>query len=428
MDRTPGEGMLQSRARLTLALIFALSPLAASAQLELTGGQSARATDNARKAATAENSDLESRTYLKASYVSDPGRCEASFAGILGYSMWQDDSFDSKSDGTMDLDSQCELTTGLFWDLDNNLREVRQDSTGSDTPSNTTQKNVFSTGPRYIWRVGGTDSIALDTKYENTEFSEPEETGSERYVGSIAWNHLFSQTLSGGVSLFASRTEFDSGAEVDVETLRATFQKRWATTALSGAFGVSEIESDFGGTTRSSDGLVGEIDLTRALNPSTDWYLRAARELTDRTSSFDIRFEDFEFNLNESLTVQTTTLSTGINKAFSDRSSFNAKVFANQSDLLETNELEESAGLDVRYSRALSELLTGFASLGYRYTAFEEDESDDETINLELGLDYQVSRDLSVTGQLGQEQKNSDVPSREYDELWILVGVEYRFR
>jgi hypothetical protein len=72
--------------------------------------------------------------------------------------------------------------------------------------------------------------------------------------------------------------------------------------------------------------------------------------------------------------------------------------------------------------------VSGDTLIGYRYQAFEEDNSDDEAINLQFGLNYLASRDLSISARVGHEQKTSDVPSREYTEFWAQVGVEYRFR
>ncbi|WP_431190869.1 hypothetical protein [Marinobacter alexandrii] len=45
-----------------------------------------------------------------------------------------------------------------------------------------------------------------------------------------------------------------------------------------------------------------------------------------------------------------------------------------------------------------------------------------------MGLDYLMSRELKVYGQVGHEQKDSDVPSREFRETWVQLGIEYRFR
>lgn len=411
-----------------VAVVLTLASLPVQAQLQISGSQAARFTDNARKTVTNGKSDVESSTSLTATYESEPGRCNASLATTVGYSIWLNDSFDNETSASMNLDSECELATGLFWDLDNSLSEVTQDNTQSDTPANRTRKNIFSSGPRYVWRPGTLDTISLSARYENTEFDEPEETDSERSTGSIAWSHLFSQTFSGGISTGYTKTELDTGAEITVETIRVTFDKRWAVTSVSGSIGLSESETELGSTSQASDGLVGQLDVTRTLNPSANWYLKAARELTDRTSSFDLQFEEFEFNLNESATVQTTSLSTGLRKGFSDQGSLNIEVFANQSDLLETDELEESAGLNLGYSRPIRGQFSGNTSLGYRYMTFEEDQSDDEVIEAQLGLSYQASRELSVSARIGHEQKTSDVRSREYDEFWAQLSVGYRFR
>lgn len=398
------------------------------ANTEITLGLDTRVTDNARKASDNETSDLETRTYIRAVYQSDPGRCNVDFSGTLGYFHWLDSTFDNEGYAEVDFNGNCELADRLYWDVSNNLREVNQDSRQSNTPDNTTRKNVFSTGPRYLWRLNDRNWLNLSARYENTEFSEPEETDSERYVGTVAWDHLVSKTLTAGLSTSYSRTEFDTGAEVDVQTVRATFTKIWATTRVSGAIGVSEIETRFGSTTQTSNGLVGEIDLTRNITPNLDWYLRGARELTDRTSNFDIRFGELEFNLRDSISVETTAISTGMNQRFSDRSSLNLELYANQSDYLNSTEREDRSGLNSRYSRPVTELTTGYLALGYDYTKFQSDQADDQQLRFELGADHQASRDLSLIAKIGHERKTSDVHNREYDENWVLVGVEYRIR
>lgn len=405
---------------------LALSAPVARANLNLYAGQEAKYSDNARQTPDNTSDDVESRTFIRGTYLSDPGRCMASFDGLLGYSTWVDDAYASETEAYMDLLSHCDAGRGFSWSLDNNLRDVTQDTTANNTPENTTRKNLFSTGPNYVLRLGPVDALIFSARYENTEFEEPEETDSDRYRGTASWDHRFSQTFTAGLSSDYSQVDFDSGAEVDIVSVRTTASKRWATASFTGSLGVSEIETRFGNGTRSSNGLVGELDISRELNPSAEWYLSAARELTDRTSSFDIQFDRFEFDLNESLSVETTALATGLRKRFSDHSSLDIEVYANRSDQLETSDTEDNAGLELGYTRLLAERLTGSARLGYEYSSFERDQSDDELAVLELGVDYQASRELAIRGRVGHERKTSDVPSREYDENWITLGVEYR--
>ncbi|MBY6032527.1 outer membrane beta-barrel protein [Marinobacter daepoensis] len=413
---------------LPLAVAVGVCSLPAQAQTEVTIGMDSRFTDNARKSYRDESSDLEARTYITAGYKMDPGRCNADFKGTLGYSYWQDDSFESESFAEMDFLGDCELANQLYWEVANNLREVNPDSRESDTPDNRTRKNVFSTGPRYLWRLNDTNWLNLSARYANTSYDDPEETDSERYTGSVAWNHLFSPTFTGGVSASHSRTEFDYGAEVDVTSVQLTFENRWISTSVSGSIGVSEIETDYANSQQSSDGLVGQLDLTRTINPSLEWYLNASRELTDRTSTLDLRFGDFEFNLRESITVENTALKTGLNKRFSDVSSLNAGVYAYRSDYLDSEETEDKIGVNIRYSRRLAELTSGFVSLGFDQQSYDSDDTTDDVARLSFGVEHQATRDLNLMARAGRDTKRSDERNREYDENWVLVGLEYRLR
>jgi len=400
----------------------------AQAQVELTGGLDSRFTDNASKASRDEQSDLESRVYLKADYASDPGRCNATFSGTLGYSNWLDSTFDDEAYGEMDFLGDCELANQLYWDVANTLREVTQSSRSSDTPDNRTRKNVFSTGPRYNWRINDTNWLTLSTRYENTEFSEGDTSDTERYLGAAAWNHAFSKTFNGGVSANYSRTEYDTGAEVDVRTVNLTFGRNWPTMDVSGAIGVSEIETKAGSSSQSSDGLVGELSIQRALTPSSDWYLRAAHQLTDRSSNVDFVFENFQFSLEDSITVETTTVSTGFDNRFSNGATLNVEFYGSQSDYIDDPEREDGGGVNFRYGRPMAERTTGHIGLGYDYLTYASDELDERITRVEVGAEHEASRDLSLTAKVGHQNKVSDAPTSEYDENWVLVGLEYRFR
>lgn len=418
--------------RASLSVVWSMAALAMTvsshgvAQTQVWAGLDTRFTDNARKTDTNETTDWETRGYLNASFLSDPGRCTSAFDGTLRYTWWPESTFDDDAFGEMDFNGACELAQGLYWDASNSLREVTRNSRASSTQDNRTRKNVFGTGPRYTWRMTNTDWLTLRALYENTEFEESQKPDTERYSGTIAWNHLFSPTFNGGLSTSYNQTEYDNGAEVDVTSVQVTFDNRWAATRLSGAVGVSEIESTSAGSSLTSDGFVGELDLQREITQSSSVYLRGARELTDRTSTFDIRFGEFVFNLQETISVETTTLSTGYNQRFSAGDTVNAEVYANRADYLESDEREDRTGISLRYNRPVAELTTAFAELGYERLAFESDDQTDNLARLTLGVEHSVTRDLNLIARLGREQKNSDDAAREYTEHFVLVGAEYR--
>ena len=410
---------------LFVAAATAVSSVATAEPLKISAGNDNRHSDNAREAPSNEESDTETRLRVSVSHQSDPGRCTSNLGATLGYGYWHSDTFDPETYTNADFSGECELAHQLNWAVSDNVRDVSQDSRGPSTPDNTTRKNVFRTGPNYTIKLSPRDSIQLSAEYENTQFEEAEETDSDRLIGIIAWNRLFSPTFSGGVSASTDRAELDTDEEIDKDTLSLVFNKRWPAMRVSGSVGNSRIESRFRGVSQESDGVVGDLMLERELNPSSEIYLQASRQLTDQTSDFDIQFDDFEFNLRETTTVEVTALEAGLGKRFSDASSVNIGLTASRSDYLQTTDKEERAGLSLRYSRPLGSRLdfnVGASMTHYRY---EDEGEDDELFNSNVGLTYKASRDLSVSGQIGHKQRTSDLVSREYTENWIALGLTY---
>ncbi|WP_273623484.1 outer membrane beta-barrel protein [Marinobacter sp. DS40M6] len=404
-----------------------VSQLATAEPVSLSGGLTNRFSDNTTRDADNEISDTETRVNLRLSHQSDPGQCQTDTFADIGYGIWHDKTYDPETYTTLDFLGNCELFQGFSWEVADNLRDVEQDSRGTETPDNTTSKNIFRTGPTYVLPLGKVDQLRFSAQYEQTEFSETDETDSDRYIGSLAWNHLFNQSLSGGITVTANRAEFDTGAEIDTDVITLDFSQTWATTRLSGSLGVSEIESRFGGTTQSSDGVVGNVSLERDINPVTTFYLDASRELTDQTSDFDIRFGEFVFDLREISEIEVTAVDTGIRRQFSDGAQLNVNAFANRADYIRTNETEDRLGLVIGYRRPVIPLLTFQSNVRYQYETFEEDNVDEETASLDVGLTYEITRDLGITGRIGHTSRSSDFNPSEYEENWVLVGLDYRF-
>ncbi|SNB55479.1 Putative beta-barrel porin 2 [Marinobacter sp. es.042] len=404
-----------------------LANSASAAPLTLSGGLINKLSDNTAQSSSNEITDIETRANLRVSHLSDPGRCSSETLADLGYGIWHEKTFDPETYTSLDFQGGCDLGRGFSWELSDNLRDVALDSGGTDTPDNTTRKNVFRTGPSYTLSFTQIDQLQLSAKYENTEFSEPEEADSERYVASAAWNHLFSQSLSAGISLSTNQAEFDTGAEIDTDVASVIFSKTWSTTRIAGSLGVSQIESDFGGSSQSSDGWVGNIELERDINPVTLFYLNASREFTDQTSDFDIRFGEFVFDLRELSEVEVTAIDTGVRRRFKDASQLEISVFANRADYIRANETEDGLGLSIGYRRPVIPLLTFNSTLRYQYETFDVDNVDQETASLDAALTYELTRDLGITGRIGHTTRTSDAPTSEYEENWILIGLDYRF-
>ncbi|MEP1216141.1 MAG: outer membrane beta-barrel protein [Marinobacter sp.] len=428
MARSAGPRKCPEIFRFTIACaVFSAANIAQSEPLNLSGGVTSRFTDNAARTSSNETSDTETRANLALTHRTDPGKCESRTAAELGYGVWHDETFDPRNYVALDFDGDCEIARGLSWEASDNLRDVTQNARASDTQDNRTRKNVFSTGPVYSLMLGQLDQLTFSAKYQNTEYSEPEDPDSDRYIGTASWNHIFSQTLSGGLQFRTNRAELDTGAEIDTDVATVVFSKSWQATSLSGSVGVSEIESRFGGNTQKNDGVVWNFSLDREINPVTQAYIRGSRELTDQTSDFDIRFGEVVFNLREVSAVEVTALSAGFVRQFSDASTIDVGVFGNRSHYFRTDEVEEAVGFAVNYNRTISTLLTLQTRARYRHRSFDSDNIDSDTYSADIGLTYELTQALDVSSRVGHTTRDSDSGFGEYQENWVSLALNYQF-
>lgn len=427
MDDVHGSGRIRWVTSIGAGLLIAGTGSAMAATSSLSGGIDNRYSDNARRAESNEQSDLETRVNLNIQHLSDPGQCTSAVDMGLGYGYWHDDTYDSEVYTNGTLQGQCELARGLVWQASNTVSHVTRDNRRADTQDNQTRKNVFRTGPVYTLQLTQVDQLQFSAAYEQTEFEEREEPDSDRVTGTAAYNHSFSDTLQGGLSTSAQRTELDTGAELDRESAVVTFSKVWATTQVSGSLGKNRLETRLGSQTVSSDGITGTFNLSREINPSSEFTLNANRQLTDRTSTLGLRFDDFNFNLTESDAVEVTVVRAGYNTRFSDGSAFRAEISTSRSDYVQTGNREERTGIDLRYSRPVTTLLSWFADAAYEHQRFEDEGAEDQVALLSVGLDYQLSTRMDIRSAVGRQQKTSDIAAREYEENWVAVSLNYQF-
>ncbi|MGQ7274703.1 outer membrane beta-barrel protein [Marinobacter sp. V034] len=410
---------------LTVSLpLFSLIAFAEPATVSV--GADARFSDNVRRSNTNAESDLETRATVYIRKKSDPSDCNSDFSADLGYGVYQNDTYDPQTYTTIDWLGSCKVTERFYWDVSNNTRDVVQDTRDSTTPDNTTRRNIFSTGPRYVIRLSQIDMLQFSAGYENTEYKEPDERDGNRILGSASWNHLFSETFSGGLSLYADKNELDNDQEISRQTASVTFDKQYTTTRLSGSVGVTHLENTFQSFDSESDGWVGNIRLDREITESAFAFIEVSQELTDQTDDYDVEFNGFTYGLRDSSAVTVTALRSGLTKRFSNTSRLNVSVNADRSDYELTGIVEDRAALVVGYSRPVSEFVDINMGAEYAYLTYSDDDSEDNILSLDVGLTYQAAKDLSFDGRIGHNERASTVSNREYDENWILVGVEYR--
>jgi hypothetical protein len=409
-----------------LILVFAAGKVAQAAPAKLSMGLDNRYSDNAGKTNTDAQSDLESRITLQFSKSSDPGVCNSSIGGSLGYGYWYDDTFDPEFYTNGQFTGVCALSPYFSWQVSDRIRQVTQNSRNADTPDNRTRKNTFSTGPTYRLPITDVDTVSFSATFENTEFEESAPTDSNRLSGGISYSHLFNPTMQGGVSTSIGRTELDTGEELDTEAINLNLSKSWTTTSASGAVGANRLESRSGTQEISTDGVTFNLRLNRDVSDSSSVFVTANRQLTDRTSTIALAFEDFNFNLTDTSAVEVTAFQAGYRNAFSGGASFSVGVESSRSDYIESGNTEESQKATASISSPVSGVSSVSANVSYKLSSFDGG-SDDQLVTTSIGYNHRLSQKLSLTSRVGHENKSSDVSVRDYQENWVSVSINYTF-
>ncbi|MDX1754878.1 MAG: outer membrane beta-barrel protein [Marinobacter sp.] len=427
MDRKrllPGD--IPSVNRFVLFLTMVLSQTALAEPPNLTLGLVNRYSDNATRVPENAEDDVETRVTVRFDHQTDPGACSAQTAADFGYGVWADDSFDPETYTELAFLGDCSLTDNLRWELADNMQDVVQNGQSVDTPDNRTRKNVFRTGPVVSARVSQVDLIELSGQYEKTTFEENSDIDSDRLVGSVWLNHTFSRATELGIQFVADRAELETDEEIDRDTLSLTFNQTWSATRLVGSVGYSEYESRFMDTMVESDAVVGEMSLERDVSASTVFFLSASHQLTDQTAAFDVQLGDITVDLQETIGVEVTTVRTGLQTIYSDRSRLEIAAFLNKSDYLQTDDEEDSRGVDMNVRFPVVTRLDGLLGARLERRAFEPEDQDDTIVDVDVGLSYQATRKLDVIGRAGRSSRDSNFPNNEYEDNWFELALEYR--
>ena len=153
------------------------------------------------------------------------------------------------------------LEERLSWDVSHARSEQRRNSRDVDIRNNNESRDLISTGPTLIMRLGATNNLIVGGQYSEVRYEDTSESDSERLLGSLAWQHLLSQTSSLSANYQYNEVKFDeSEEEYTYHRLFGTYGVKLKSSGYTISAGANRAERDFGDDT---DGFFGQIQ----------WYL-----------------------------------------------------------------------------------------------------------------------------------------------------------
>ena len=211
---------------------------------------------------------------------------QAQVSGMLEYRNYLGNEFGDEFRGTMDGAVNWVLVPErLAWDFTDNLGLYPVSLRAPDVPDNLQQTNVFSTGPKFRFRISPTMQGQAELRYVDSRAEETEAFDSQRLVGVLRGIYELNPTRRISANLVAQNVDFSEDLLANDFTgysVFAGYVENLSQIDLDFALGFTELDFDRGDN--ASGPLVRAGIDWRATGSST-FSLDAAWEYTDAASS-----------------------------------------------------------------------------------------------------------------------------------------------
>ena len=389
-----------------------------------------RYSDNINKNQQNPQTEYEHRVGIGINKTAVGGPCEGDASGEVAFIHYQEETNDDEVTGLLDLNGQCQPNPWFRWNARNTLRDVRSDAAAPDSPANRERRNVFATGPTFIWPITPRDELSLDLEYQMTRFQESTVDDTDRYTATSRWTRLFTRQLQGG--LFASYSDIDirrTNEELTQEEVGAFFQYERGQGLWSGEIGNTWLTSEQGPFEQRTSALTGNLRYAHQWTPDTGGFIGVRRQLTDASTDLDLEIPGLDFNLRETTAVEVTAVNAGLQQAWTQRTDSSLEVAWTESQYQRSGVREERYTANADTNHRFTEQLTGNWRLGYDREDFDIGKVLFHTYRTSIGLDYQRTRALSFDAAVGYEKRDIEgADGNRYDEAWVLLGVRYNLR
>lgn len=393
---------------------------------EITTSVETRYSDNITKSDTAPVDDFENSVNLYVSTDDRYGKFDNSLLADMSYKFYTHDTFSNDLETELDWNGVYHALPNRFlWEISDQLREVVVDTAEVNTPDNRERRNIFSTGPRFIYPITKVDSLNISALAQRTDFQTTTGLDSDRLRTESSWNHLFSERSSGGINYRWSKTEFSRGrniynTETTVFALISNQQN-----ILSLEYGLVDVLTKGTNERQEGDTTVWDASYKRQIDLTSDFTIRYVRNVGDSSNGFDALIDGQYINLTELDVVQVTEWSADYSKTFSDKSRLNIQFYDDEVEYVSSRNVEERTGIDIRLSKSLTPTVSVYFDGGYENALFRDILREDDRYNISLGLSKSLYKNLSLKLDTGVEEQQSNITNSDYTEWSITAAITY---
>ena len=352
---------------------------------------------------------------------------EAGIDSAFSFSSFVNDTRDDVLRGDLDGAAIWHARPGsLEWHVQNVFGSVAIDELQSQNPINEQNTNAFSTGPRFMFKLGERNTIQVDLRWEDYYFEESL-IDSQRLGGLVSWVRPLSATFISSVGLGGSTVEFDDPFTADdFERTDLFWKGEYESTAsnLTMEYGYTDIRSD--GPVDSS-GPTALIDWSRQLGGESTLSIEVSSGFTDTGAALLERaFErpdvgGVQVNANPFRRTHAE-ITYGRDAA---AGALDLSAFATDIEFDTGGNDREVVGAVAAYRRPMTARATLTMALRYGMTEFVDLVREDDDLRAALAFDYLVTPSLTLTVGGSWSDRQSTDPDSDFEELRGEIGITY---
>jgi len=347
--------------------------------------------------------------------------------------------FDYKND-LADDQTIYELASNGVWRIsqdvltiryDDTFDRVRIDSTGSETPGNQENVNIFSIGPELQIRLGGSNEFITEYRYLNNYY-EVSDADSEGSTGAARLQHESAPGIY-SINYLETRLNYQDSefAQDYIErSFLLGFERETGTSQLILGIGQSFLQSE---GSEESGATTGALRYERNATPETRWIVGYTRAYANSTNLISGAY-------GSSIATEAGTV------FIIDRVSFGiGRENISQVQLLELYgakiDYENEGNIDDIYDRNIAGLRIGIREdftqdmsllVGgtYEGTNFVDIPRQDRDATVEIGYDYEFRRNIFLRLSYTRDVRESTLPSVEYlgNTYWLSLAYDSTIR
>jgi len=322
------------------------------------------------------------------------------------------------------------LPSTLSWQVNNDLSVQEIDSFASNTPSNSQQVNIFSTGPSVEFRLSTLNTLLVNYTYSDIK-NEKTKTDNKRKYYDIIIEHKVSPTSSVSLNYTDRTVRYKDkilNTDNDTSSTFIQFDSRKARSDYQLVIGENKAK-------RISDRVVTKGRLLRlswnyTLNYNTNVSLRFRKELSDSINDINISNNEGSGVLNSAdKTVSGIFETERLNLSFQKESTnfqIYYSIFGERQDYKEITRLQKIIGntIAVEYNATNKLSLTGRIF----YSAKKNIETNEIKLidtRITIGTMYTLSNRVNLYSRLANNNRESNNIGDQYNENVVSIGLTY---